>query len=55
MVITGGARGIGERYARAFAERGARVVIADLLREEGEALARELDAVFVATDVADER
>ncbi|MEA2289981.1 MAG: hypothetical protein QOD55_1978 [Solirubrobacteraceae bacterium] len=55
VVITGGARGIGERYARAFAERGARVVIADLLREEGEALARELDAVFVATDVADER
>jgi NAD(P)-dependent dehydrogenase (short-subunit alcohol dehydrogenase family) len=54
VVITGGARGIGERYARAFAQRGARLVIADLLREEGEALARELDALFVATDVADE-
>jgi NAD(P)-dependent dehydrogenase (short-subunit alcohol dehydrogenase family) len=54
VVITGGARGIGERYARAFAQRGAQVVIADLLRDEGEALARELDARFVATDVADE-
>ncbi|MEA2359059.1 MAG: hypothetical protein QOI62_2319 [Solirubrobacteraceae bacterium] len=55
VVVTGGARGIGERYARAFAQRGAHVVIADLLRDEGEALARELDAVFVATDVADEQ
>jgi NAD(P)-dependent dehydrogenase (short-subunit alcohol dehydrogenase family) len=55
VVVTGGARGIGERYVRAFARRGAHVVIADLLREEGEALARELDAAFVATDVADEQ
>jgi NAD(P)-dependent dehydrogenase (short-subunit alcohol dehydrogenase family) len=55
VVVTGGARGIGERYARAFAARGAHVVVADLLRDEGEALARELDAAFVLTDVADEQ
>jgi NAD(P)-dependent dehydrogenase (short-subunit alcohol dehydrogenase family) len=54
VIVTGGARGIGERYARAFAGRGAHVVIADRLRDAGEALARELGATFAATDVADE-
>jgi NAD(P)-dependent dehydrogenase (short-subunit alcohol dehydrogenase family) len=54
VVVTGGARGIGERYVRAFAGRGAHVVIADRLRDEGEALAAELGCAFVETDVADE-
>jgi NAD(P)-dependent dehydrogenase (short-subunit alcohol dehydrogenase family) len=54
VVVTGGARGIGERYARAFADAGAHVVIADRLVDEGEALAQELGGRFVATDVADE-
>jgi 3alpha(or 20beta)-hydroxysteroid dehydrogenase len=55
-VITGGARGIGAAAARVFAQGGARVVIADLLAEEGEATAAEIrraggEALFVQTDV----
>jgi 3alpha(or 20beta)-hydroxysteroid dehydrogenase len=41
-VVTGGASGIGERTVRLFAEEGARIVIADMQRERGEALAAEL-------------
>ncbi|MCP2370932.1 3alpha(or 20beta)-hydroxysteroid dehydrogenase [Agromyces terreus] len=55
-LVTGGARGLGEAYARALHAAGARVVIADLLRDEGETLAAELgvDACFVPLDVTDE-
>jgi 3alpha(or 20beta)-hydroxysteroid dehydrogenase len=41
-IITGGARGMGAAHARAFVREGARVVIADLLDDEGRALARQL-------------
>jgi 3alpha(or 20beta)-hydroxysteroid dehydrogenase len=45
-IITGGARGMGAAHARAFVREGAKVVIADLLDDEGIALAAELgDAV----------
>jgi D-sorbitol dehydrogenase (acceptor) len=40
-VITGGARGIGAAIARRYAAEGAKIVIADLLVEEAQALARE--------------
>ena len=55
-VITGGASGIGEGTVRRFVAEGARVVIADLQRGPGEALARELGAStrFIATDVTRE-
>jgi len=55
-IVTGGARGMGEATSRLFAREGAKVVIADLLQEAGEALAAEIGAGarFVHHDVTDE-
>lgn len=55
-VVTGGARGQGEATVRLFASEGARVVIADMLEAEGQALASSLGdtALFVKLDVSDE-
>ncbi|MCP1471765.1 3alpha(or 20beta)-hydroxysteroid dehydrogenase [Sphingobium sp. OAS761] len=55
-IVTGGARGMGAATSRLFAREGARVVIADLLEEEGTALAQELgdNALYQRLDVADE-
>ena len=53
-LVAGGASGLGEATARALAARGARVTIADLNEERGEALAAELGATFVKADVTDE-
>jgi len=52
-LVAGGASGLGEATARALAEAGAEVVIADLNAEKGEALAAEIGAAFVAADVTD--
>lgn len=54
-LISGGARGLGEAAARRFVAEGAKVVIADLLEDEGRALADELgtDARFERLDVTD--
>ena len=41
-VVTGAARGIGEATARRFVEEGARVVLADVLDDAGEAVAEGL-------------
>jgi 3alpha(or 20beta)-hydroxysteroid dehydrogenase len=55
-LVTGGARGIGAAYARALHAAGARVVVADILADEGAALAADLGerAVFVTLDVTNE-
>ena len=53
-LVAGGASGLGEATARALAARGARVTIADLNDERGEALAAELGATFAKADVTDE-
>jgi NAD(P)-dependent dehydrogenase (short-subunit alcohol dehydrogenase family) len=55
-VITGGASGIGKASVQLFVEEGARVVVADIMDDRGEALADELgeDAVFLHTDVSRE-
>ncbi|MCU1393110.1 MAG: Short-chain dehydrogenase/reductase [Ilumatobacteraceae bacterium] len=55
-IITGGSRGQGAAEARLFVTEGARVVIADVLDELGEAVAAELGeaAVFQHTDVSSE-
>ena len=55
-VVTGGASGIGEATVRLFIEEGAKVVIADMQQERGEALANELGnvATFVQVEVRQE-
>ncbi|WP_088317336.1 3-oxoacyl-ACP reductase [Kineosporia sp. R_H_3] len=53
-VVTGGASGIGEASARRLASEGAHVVVADLNVDAGEALAKELDGLFVRVDVTSE-
>jgi 3alpha(or 20beta)-hydroxysteroid dehydrogenase len=50
-VITGGAHGHGAAAARLFRECGAEVVVADLDRAEGEAVAHRTGARFAALDV----
>jgi 3-hydroxyacyl-CoA dehydrogenase / 3-hydroxy-2-methylbutyryl-CoA dehydrogenase len=54
-LVAGGASGLGEATARRLHSGGAHVVIADLNRDRGEALADELGerARFVPTDVTD--
>lgn len=55
-IVTGGARGMGEATVRLFAQEGAKVVIADMLGDDGQALADELGdaALFHKTDVSRE-
>jgi NAD(P)-dependent dehydrogenase (short-subunit alcohol dehydrogenase family) len=53
-LVTGGAGGFGSATARRLAQRGAKVVIADVAAERGEALAREIGGVYVHTDIMDE-
>lgn len=53
-LVAGGASGLGEATSRALAAAGAKVVIADLNAEKGEALAAEIGAEFVETNVTEE-
>ena len=54
-IVTGGAQGQGAAITRAFVAEGARVVIADVAKEAGQALADELGPIahFVHHDVSD--
>lgn len=55
-LVTGAARGQGEAEARMFASEGARVVLADVLDDEGRAVADDIGdaAHYVHLDVRDE-
>lgn len=58
-VVTGSAGGMGEAEARLFAQEGAKVVVADVLEAEGEAVVAAItqaggEAVFVRLDVTSE-
>jgi NAD(P)-dependent dehydrogenase (short-subunit alcohol dehydrogenase family) len=50
-IVTGGASGIGEACVRLLAARGAKVVIADVQDEKGQALAKEVGGAFCHCDV----
>lgn len=57
-LVTGGSAGIGRATAEAFADAGARVVVSDIDRENGEKVVAAItaaggDARFVACDVRD--
>lgn len=53
VLVTGGARGLGESFARALLAAGARVALADVLHERGRALAEQLgpDACYIPMDL----
>ncbi|MBV9510677.1 MAG: SDR family NAD(P)-dependent oxidoreductase [Caulobacteraceae bacterium] len=53
-LVTGGAGGFGSATARRLAGAGMKVVIADVVDERGEALAKEIGGVYVRTDIMDE-
>ena len=50
-LVTGAASGIGRGIAKALAAEGARLVLSDIAEQAGTALARELDAAFIAADL----
>lgn len=56
-IVTGGARGMGAATARLFVAEGAKVVIADVLDEDGKKLAGELQGktIFEHLDVTEEQ
>ena len=59
-IVTGAAHGMGEAEARLFANEGARVVVADILQEQAEAVAADIragggDATSATVDVTSEQ
>jgi NAD(P)-dependent dehydrogenase (short-subunit alcohol dehydrogenase family) len=54
FIVTGAASGLGEGTARMLAANGAKVVLADMQAEKGEAVAKDIGGVFVKCDVSSE-
>ena len=52
-VITGGAMGLGNAFARRLASEGANIVIADLKNAESAAAAMGKDSLGVTTDICE--
>ncbi len=57
IIVTGGARGLGRAFAEAAVEAGARIVVADILKDLGLETAGDLskrgEAYFEPVDLAD--
>ena len=54
FIVTGGASGLGEGTARMLAAHGAKVLIADMQADKGEAVAKDIGGTFVKCDVSSE-
>jgi len=54
FIVTGGASGLGAGTARMLVKEGAKVVLADVQDEPGQALAQELGQTYVHCDVTQE-
>jgi len=52
VLVTGGARGLGETFVRALVDAGARVAFGDVLHERGEKLAAAIGAHYIPMDMA---
>lgn len=52
ILVTGAARGLGAVIARRLAEAGARLILADIAKDEGRATAEALGAAFLPVDLA---
>jgi len=55
VVVTGGARGIGEAIVRSFAAEGARLAVLDRRYEEAAVLAKSVGGLALEVDLADVR
>lgn len=54
IIVTGGSRGIGAETCRHLSSEGATVVVADVLDDEGRAIAQEVGGLYVHLDVTSE-
>ena len=56
-ILTGAAQGLGASHARLLAEQGAKVVLTDILEEQGAEVAAQIGskALFIAQDVSSEQ
>ncbi|MEY2588882.1 MAG: hypothetical protein QOJ67_866 [Acidimicrobiaceae bacterium] len=52
-IVTGGGSGLGEATVRQLAGRGAHVVVLDMQEDKGQAVAKDVNGVFVKANVAD--
>ena len=53
ILVSGGSRGIGAQICRTLAGEGATVVVADVLDDDGQAVAAEIGGSYVHLDVTD--